>query len=128
MRDVGSVNRTKKGDPVTRGPVPIRRACSSDGEALRTFFTGLSARTRYLRFFAGLTITPAMLRALSGDKVDALVATAHGTIIGHGTAADRAGPGGTTIREIGVFVADPWQDPGGGCALVSAPIPAAEAR
>jgi len=128
MRDAGSVNRTQKGDPVIRGPVPIRRACSSDGEALRTFFTGLSARTRYLRFFAGLTITPAMLRALSGDKVDALVATGHGTIIGHGIAADRAGPGGTTITEIGVVVADAWQGQGVGSALVRALIAAAQAR
>jgi GNAT superfamily N-acetyltransferase len=128
MRDAGSVNRTQEGDPVIRGPVPIRRACSSDGEALRTFFTGLSARTRYLRFFAGLTSTPAMLRVLSGDKVDAVVATGHGAIIGHGIAADRADPGGTTITEIGVVVADAWQGQGVGSALVRALIAAAQAR
>jgi GNAT superfamily N-acetyltransferase len=69
-----------------------------------------------------------MLRALSGDKVDAVVATGHGTIIGHGIAADRAGPGGTTITEIGVVVADAWQGQGVGSALVRALIAAAQAR
>ena len=128
MRHAGSVNRTQEGLLVTRSPVLIRRACTADGEALRTFFTGLSARTRYLRFFAGLTITPAMLRALSGDKVDALVATGHGAIIGHGIAADRAGPGGTIITEIGVVVADAWQGQGVGSALVRTLIAAAQAR
>src|SRR5260221_5838660 len=69
-----------------------------------------------------------MLRALSGDKVNAVVATGHGAIIGHGIAADRAGPGGTTITEIGVVVADAWQGQGTGSALVRALIAEAQAR
>ena len=129
VRDAGSVGRTQDGDPVQRSPVPIRRARAEDGEALRTFFTGLSAQTRYLRFFAALTITPSMLRVLSGgDNADAVVATGHGAIIGHGIAADRRCPGGTTITEIGVVVADTWQGRGVGSALVRALISAAEAR
>ena len=128
MRHAGSVNRTQEGQLVTRSPVLIRRACTADWEALKAFFTGLSARTRYLRFFAGITITPAMLRVLSGDNVDAVVATGPGAIVGHGIAADRAGPGGTTITEIGVVVADAWQSQGVGSALVRALIAAAEAR
>jgi GNAT superfamily N-acetyltransferase len=123
------VNRTQDGDPVTRTTVPIRRASPADREALRTFFTDLSARTRYLRFFAALTITPALLRVLSGGgSADAVVATGHDAIIGHGIAADRAGPGGTTITEIGVVVADTWQGHGIGSALVRALIAAAQSR
>jgi GNAT superfamily N-acetyltransferase len=129
MREARSVNRTQDGDPVIRTSVPIRRARPADREALRTFFTGLSARTRYLRFFAALTITPAILRVLSGGgSADAVVATGHGAIIGHGIAADRAGPDGTTITEIGVVVADGWQGQGVGSALVRGLIAAAQAR
>jgi GNAT superfamily N-acetyltransferase len=129
MRDAGSVSRTQDGDPVPCSPVPIRRARAADREALRTFFTGLSAQTRYLRFFAALTITPSMLRVLSGaDNADAVVATGHGAIIGHGIAADRRGPSGTTSTEIGVVVADAWQGRGVGSALVRALISAAQAR
>jgi GNAT superfamily N-acetyltransferase len=123
------VNRTQDDNLVSRGPVPIRRAHLADREAIRTFFAGLSARTRYLRFFAALTITPAMLRVLSGgDNADAVVATGQGAIIGHGIAADRVGPGGTAITEIGVVVADTWHGHGVGSALVRALISAAEAR
>ena len=123
------MSRTQDCDPIPRSPVPIRRARAEDGEALRTFFAGLSARTRYLRFFAALTITSSMLRVLSGgDNKDAVVATGHGTIIGHGIAADRSGPGGCTVTEIGVVVAHAWQGRGVGSALVRALISAAEAR
>jgi GNAT superfamily N-acetyltransferase len=123
------VDRTQDCDPVTRGPVPIRRARTADREAIRAFFTGLSAQTRYLRFFAALTITSAMLRILSGgDNSDAVVATSKGVIIGHGIAADRAGPGGARMTEIGVVVAEAWQGRGVGTALVRALISAAESR
>jgi len=123
------VNRTQDSDLASRSPVPIRRANVADVEAIRTFFTGLSAWTRYLRFFAAFTITPAMLRALSGgDTADAVIATGQGVIVGHGIAADRIGPGGTTITEIGVVVADAWQGRGVGSALVRALISAAQAR
>jgi len=123
------VSRTQDAHPVTRSPIPIRQARGADRESLRTFFTGLSARTRYLRFFAALTITPAMLRILSGgDNADAVVAIRQGAIIGHGIAVDRAGPGGAIITEIGVVVADAWQGQGIGSALVRALIAAARAR
>jgi len=123
------VSRTQDCDPLSRSPIPIRRANVADGDAIRTFFTGLSTGTRYLRFFAALTITPAMLRVLSGgDSADAVVATGQGVIVGHGIAADRVGPGGTTVTEIGVVVADAWQGHGVGSALVRALISAAEAR
>jgi GNAT superfamily N-acetyltransferase len=129
LPEAGSVNRTQDRDPVARSYVPIRRAQAADREAIRTFFVGLSARTRYLRFFAALSITPAVLRALSGgDNADTVVATDEGVIIGHGIAADGVSPGGTTVTEIGVVVADDWQGRGIGSALVRALISAAEAR
>lgn len=123
------MNRTQDSDQVARSPVPIRRARAADREAIRTFFTGLTAQTRHLRFFAALTITPAMLRILSGgDNSDAVVAIGPGDIIGHGIAADRVGPSGAAITEIGVVVADAWQGRGIGSALVRALVSAAQAR
>lgn len=127
--DPGFVNRTQPGGPAGCAAVPVRRACAADLAALRDFFAGLSERTRYLRFFGALTMTPALLRLLSGDgSVDSVVATIGSTIIGHGLAADRAGPDGATITEIGVVVADAWQGQGVGSALVSAIIAGARAR
>jgi GNAT superfamily N-acetyltransferase len=107
----------------------IRPACACDLEALKDFFAGLSAQTRYLRFFAPITPTPAMLgRLAGGGNAHAMVATRRGgVIIGHAIAADQACPPGT-MTEIGVVVADPWQGHGVGSALVRALIAAARAR
>jgi hypothetical protein len=61
------------------GPTgPVDMAAPGD------FFAGLSARTRYLRFFGPVTPTPALLRLLSGGgaNVDAVVAVRGGVIIG----------------------------------------------
>src|SRR5215475_3015372 len=113
------------------GRVRIRRAASTDQPALRDFLTGLSVRTRYLRFFAGaLPASPAMLRALAGarDGVDALVATRNGAIIGHAMAADTTGPDGGAMAEIGVVVADAWQGRGVGSGLLRALAGRARAR
>ena len=113
------------------GRVRIRRAASTDHPALRDFLTGLSVRTRYLRFFAGaLPASPAMLRALAGgrDGVDALVATRNGAIIGHAMAADTTGPDGAAMAEIGLVVADAWQGRGVGSGLLRALAARARAR
>jgi len=101
--------------------------------ALSDFFAGLSARTRYLRFFGPVTPGPALLRTLSGcsDNVDALVAVRGGVIVGHGMAVDRAEPKelwGTRIADIGVVVNDTWQGRGVGAALARALITGARAR
>lgn len=123
------MNRTQDGDPVTGSPFGIQRACAADRESLTAFIAGLSAQTRYLRFFAAVTMTPAMLRVMcGGGNADAVVATGRGAVIGHGIAADRVGPDGTVITEIGVVVADTWQRKGVGSALVRALIAAAKAR
>ena len=108
----------------------IRRPGSADLASLTGFFAGLSLRTRFQRFFAPLTPTPATLRRLSGGAghAHALVAIQDGVIIGHAMAADGAGPGGDTTTDFGVVVADAWQGQGVGSALVRALITGAQAR
>src|SRR5258708_25153015 len=108
----------------------IRHPDPADLAALTGFFAGLSLRTRFQRFFAPMTPTPATLRRLSGGAghADALVAIQDGAIIGHAMAADRAGPGGDTMTDFGVVVADAWQGQGVGSALVRALIGRAQAR
>ena len=105
----------------------MRPARDGDAGALRQFVGGLSLRTRYLRFFAGVPrLTPAMLRRMAGaplpggDHVDALVVTEAGAIIGHGMATDTRDAAGTAVTEIGVVVADGWQGHGVGSALTRA--------
>ncbi len=113
----------------------IRPACGSDGEALRRFVAGLSLRTRYLRFFAGVPkLTAAMVRRMSGlerpgvEPPDALVAVADGLIIGHAMATDTRSPHGAAVTEIGVVVADGWQRHGVGTALTLALATRAQGR
>jgi GNAT superfamily N-acetyltransferase len=113
------------------GQIRIRAAGRADHGALKEFLAGLSVQTRYLRFFGGaLPTSPAMLRVLAGGRADAdvLVATQHGTIIGHAMAVDTAGPGGDATAEIGVVVADAWQGRGVGSGLVRALATRAQAR
>jgi GNAT superfamily N-acetyltransferase len=125
--------------------IGIRQACSSDRDAIGDFLAGLSLRTRYRRFFAGvMPVTTAMLRRLAGggmaggdtassdmggdDRIDALLATEDGAIIGHAMAADTRGPSGAQVTEIGVVVADARQGRGVGSALVRALADRAQAR
>ena len=107
----------------------IRPVCAGDLGALQAFFAGLSMQTRYLRFFAPVRPSPALLGLLSGGgNAYAVVATGRrGGIIGHAIAADRAGPDGP-VTEIGVVVADAWQGQGVGSALLRALVAAARAR
>lgn len=112
----------------------IRQADASDYDGLRDFLTGLSLRTRYLRFFAGvMPVAPAMLRRLAGAAapgtyVDVLVAIEDGAIIGHGMASDTTGPSGDRATEMGVVVADTRQRRGVGSALMRALAARARAR
>ena len=103
----------------------LRRTGAADTEALRTFLTGLSLQTRYLRFFAGvLPVTPTFLRRMTGaatprgELVDALVVTEQGVVIGHGMATDSRDDTGAPVTEIGVVVADQHQGRGAGSALI----------
>jgi ribosomal protein S18 acetylase RimI-like enzyme len=109
----------------------IRRPGIADYPALREFLTGLSPRARYLRFFSGAPpSSQAMLRILAGGSAsaDALVATGNDVIIGHAMAADRTGPDGTRLTEIGVVVADAYRGQGMGSVLVRELIARAQAR
>jgi GNAT superfamily N-acetyltransferase len=121
------MNRTQLGRADGRATAAIRPVCPADLAALSDFFAGLSAQSRYLRFFGPVTPTPALLHLLSGGDahVHALVAVRHGVIVGHAMAADR-----TELRmtDIGVVVADAWQGRGLGSALVRTLVAGAQAR
>ena len=109
----------------------IRQAGYADRPGIRDFLDGLSLRSRYLRFFTGAAPTgPAMLRVLAGgdDRTDIVLAIENGAIVGHGMAADRTGPGGTHVTEIGVVVTDACQGRGIGTALVRRVAARARAR
>jgi GNAT superfamily N-acetyltransferase len=131
------VKETQVDDPA--GPIEIRQARGCDVAAVRDFLTGLSPRTRYHRFFAGVVpATPAMLRRLTGglagggpggaDHIDALLATDGGVVIGHAMAADTHEPSGASVTEIGVVVTDARQGRGVGSALMRALVSRAQAR
>ena len=106
------------------------------------FLTGLSLRTRYLRFFAGvLPVTPAFLGRMTGcataggDAVDALVVTedsgtdgATGLVIGHGMATDTRDDAGLPVTELAVVVADEHRGRGAGSALIRTLTARARAR
>jgi ribosomal protein S18 acetylase RimI-like enzyme len=99
----------------------IRAAVAADCEAISSFVTGLSLRTRFLRFFAPASPpSPAVLRGMCGaaDGSDVLVATDGGEIVGHVMAVDVAGPDGSRAADIGLVVADRWQGRGVGSHLL----------
>ena len=113
-----------------RAAAAIRSASPADLAALSDFFAGLSARTRYLRFFGPVTPGASLLRSLAGcaDTIDAVVAVRGGVIVGHAMAADRTDPPGTRVTDVGVVVADAWQGRGLGSALMRAVVTGARAR
>jgi ribosomal protein S18 acetylase RimI-like enzyme len=113
----------------------LRPTRAADTDALRAFLTGLSLRTRYLRFFAGvLPVTPAFLARMSGratpggDPVDALVVVDDGLVIGHGMATDTRDDTGRPVTDLAVVVADEHRGRGAGSALIRALTVRAQAR
>jgi L-amino acid N-acyltransferase YncA len=108
-----------------------RAARAADCEAIRSFLAGLSPRTRLLRFFTPVSPpSSAVLRAMCGvdGTADVLVATHGGAIVAHAMAADSTSPGGCRAADIGVVVADDWQDRGVGSEILDRLIARAAAR
>ena len=125
------MNRTQDVRANDRATAVIRPVLQGDLAALGDFFAGLSAQTRYLRFFGPVTPNPALLQVLSGAaaNVDAVVAIRAGVIVGHAMAADHPEDhSDARMTDIGVVVADAWQGRGLGSALVSALVAGAQAR
>ncbi len=87
------MNRTQGAEVGGLAAAVIRPARPADLPALRDFFAALSPQARYLRFFAPVTPSLALLHLLSGGvgATDAVVATRGAIIIGHAMAADRGG-------------------------------------
>jgi GNAT superfamily N-acetyltransferase len=111
--------------------VRYRSATGADCEAIRSFVTGLSLRTRFLRFFTPASPpSSSVLRAMCGaDRTtDVLVATHDGVIIGHAMAADSVSPDGCRVTDIGVVIADYWQRRGVGSAIMGQLVTRAAAR
>lgn len=118
------MNRTQHG-------CEIRQAGAVDRDAISDFFSGLSPRSRYLRFFTNApSLSARMLRVLAGgsDNIDVVVATEQGVIIGHAMAVDALGPGGVRSADVGVVVADDRQSRGVGSQLLLALIHRARER
>jgi GNAT superfamily N-acetyltransferase len=105
----------------------LRAALESDADRIREFVCGLSPRSQYFRFFA--TVAPpstGLLRALcgAGGTADILLVTDNlGDVIGHGMAADDG-----RATDIGLVVADRWQEHGIGTLLLAALVERAAGR
>ncbi|HEX6797138.1 MAG TPA: GNAT family protein [Ktedonobacterales bacterium] len=95
--------------------VRLRTAEPADGARLRRMFFGLSERTRYFYFMAGVPPIEkfaervAVLGAADGESAYALIAEAEDCVIGVAR-FDRAADG--TTAEIGILLSDAWQSRG----------------
>jgi GNAT superfamily N-acetyltransferase len=120
--------------PVTarrEGAVEYRSAAAADCDAMWSFLTGLSLRSRFLRFFTPASPpSSAVLRAMcgGGSTSDVLVATHDRVIVGHAMAADSLSPEGCLVSDIGVVVADGWQNRGIGSQILDRLVARAAAR
>jgi GNAT superfamily N-acetyltransferase len=114
-----------------RTPVALlRRARPDDRARIAEFVCGLSPRSQYLRFFACVAPpSSGLLRALTDpDHADVLLVTdSRGSVIAHGMAADLAS-GHRLESNIGLVVADDWQQRGVGTQLLHALVGRAARR
>ena len=114
------------GTPVAAAGL-LRAARESDADRIREFVCSLSPRSQYFRFFAAVAPpSTGLLRALCGASGTAdilLVTDNHGNVIGHGMAADDG-----RATDIGLVVADYWQQQGIGTLLLAALVDRAAGR
>jgi GNAT superfamily N-acetyltransferase len=110
--------------------VGYRAAGAADCAAIASFVAALSPRTRLLRFFTPASPpSSAVLRAMCGTGgADVLLATYRGAVVAHAMAADGVSPGGCPVTDIGLVVADGWQDLGIGSEILSRLVARAAAR
>ena len=105
----------------TAGRYCVREGGPADESKIRAFAAGLSAPTRYLRFFTAISpASPGLLRVLTGGTPgsDILVITdQHGAVVGHGMAADITADGRPGV-DLGLVIADAWQGQGLGTVLL----------
>jgi GNAT superfamily N-acetyltransferase len=107
--------------------IQVRPAGTADADGLRELVTGLSPRSAFLRFCAGVgSPSGRMLAALlrRDDEHGAWVATADGTTVGHLSWAVVA----DGVVEVGAMVTDAWQGRGLGRALADRGLTEAAAR
>jgi ribosomal protein S18 acetylase RimI-like enzyme len=112
------------------GNVLIREGRQDDAQRVREFVCGLSTESQYLRFFASAAPpSSGLLRVLCGGTgADILLVTdPSGAVIAHGMAADTPASDGLGSN-IGLVVADPWQQRGLGTLLLSTLIGRASRR
>jgi GNAT superfamily N-acetyltransferase len=109
----------------------LLRECREDDAArIREFVCRLSADSQYLRFFASVAPpSSGLLRVLCGGTgADILLVTDEsGAVIAHGMAADTTASG-ALAGNIGLVVADSWQQRGLGTLLLSTLIGRAARR
>jgi len=102
--------------------VQLGPAGPADACRISDFIAGLSMRTQFFRFFASVARpSSGLLRSLSGadGRADVLLATNQaGAVVGHGMAVDRTASDGTLVSDMGLVVADDWQQQGIGSALL----------
>ncbi len=108
----------------------LRQGCQDDAARIREFVCGLSPNSQYMRFFA--TAAPpssGLLRVLCGGTgADILLITDDsGAVIAHGMAADTPGSG-VLASNIGLVVADQWQQRGLGTLLLRTLVSRASRR
>jgi GNAT superfamily N-acetyltransferase len=111
--------------------IEIRPAGKPDAADIRDFISGLSVHTQFLRFFASVAPpSSGLLRRLCGTdgSSDVVIATRRGSVIGHAMAVDRTGGDGVRTSDIGLVVADRWQQLGVGSALLRSVVARAAAR
>jgi GNAT superfamily N-acetyltransferase len=111
--------------------VEYRAVAADDRDAMVSFLTGLSLRTRFLRFFTPASPpSSAVVRGMcGGDRTtDALVAAHDQVIVGHAMAADSVTPEGCLATDIGVVVTDRWQNQGIGSQILDTLVARATSR